>query len=102
MLCRIGGIVDDAAKDVQLQSLGSELNTALARVAAEQARVAEEQARRDADRQQRYLAVHLHPQAAEISEYPKRLRNGLLAAFVLFASWGIGALIVYSVRDHLT
>ena len=61
-----------------------------------------EQARRDADRQQRYLAVHLHPQAAEISEYPKRLRNSLLAAFVLFAGWGIGALIVYSVRDHLT
>ncbi len=61
-----------------------------------------EQARRDADRQQRYLAVHLHPQAAEISEYPKRLRNSLLAAFVLFASWGIGTLIVYSVRDHLT
>ena len=61
-----------------------------------------EQARRDADRQQRYLAVHLHPQAAEISEYPKRLRNSLLAAFILFASWGIGTLIVYSVRDHLT
>ena len=61
-----------------------------------------EQARRDADRQQRYLAVHLHPQAAEISEYPKRLRNSLLAAFFLFAAWGIGALIAYSVRDHLT
>ena len=61
-----------------------------------------EQARRDADRQQRYLAVHLHPQAAEISEYPKRLRNSLLAAFVLFTGWGIGTLIVYSVRDHLT
>ena len=61
-----------------------------------------EQARRDADRQQRYLAVHLHPQAAEISQYPKRLRNCLLAAFVLFTGWGIGALITYSVRDHLT
>lgn len=60
-----------------------------------------EQARRDADRQQRYLAVHLHPQTAEISEHPKRLRNSLLAAFVLFAVWGIGALIAYSVRDHL-
>ena len=61
-----------------------------------------EQARRDADRQQRYLAIHLHPQAAEISEYPKRLRNSLLAVFILFAGWGIGVLIIYSVRDHLT
>ncbi len=61
-----------------------------------------EQARRDADRQQRYLAVHLYPQAAELSEYPKRLRNILLAAFILFAAWSIGALITYSVRDHLT
>lgn len=61
-----------------------------------------EQARRDADRQQRYLAVHLHPQIAEISEYPKRLRNTLLAAFILFSAWAIGTLITYSVRDHLT
>ena len=61
-----------------------------------------EQARRDADRQQRYLAVHLDPLAAEISEYPKRLRNILLAAFMLLAFWGIGGLITYSVRDHLT
>ncbi len=61
-----------------------------------------EQARRDADRQQRYLAVHLYPQPAQLSEYPKRLRNILLAAFILFSAWSIGALIIYSVRDHLT
>jgi capsular polysaccharide transport system permease protein len=61
-----------------------------------------EQARRDADRQQRYLAVHLHPQAAELSEYPRRLRNVLVAAFVFFATWAIGTLVSYSVRDHLT
>jgi len=61
-----------------------------------------EQARRDADRQQRYLAVHLHPQSAEISEYPKRLRNILLAAFILFCGWAVATLITYSVRDHLT
>ena len=61
-----------------------------------------EQARRDADRQQRYLAVHLHPHSAEVSEYPKRLRNIFLAAFLLFSTWAIGTLLTYSVRDHLT
>lgn len=61
-----------------------------------------EQARRDADRQQRYLAVHAHPQIAEISEYPMRFRNILIFAFGLFCVWSIGSLITYSVRDHLT
>ena len=61
-----------------------------------------EQARRDADRQQRYLAVHRYPQSAETSEYPKRLRNVLLATFLLLTTWAIGTLITYSVRDHLT
>ena len=36
----------DAEKTVELQSLGADLNTALARVAAEQRRLAEEQRRR--------------------------------------------------------
>ena len=61
-----------------------------------------EQARRDADSQQRYLAVHMFPQIAEKSEYPQRIRNSLIAAFLLCAIWAIGALITYSVRDHLT
>ena len=61
-----------------------------------------EQARRDANRQQRYLAIHLHPQAAEESEYPRRLRNVSVVAFALFTAWGIVSLIGYSVRDHLT
>ncbi|WP_052700851.1 hypothetical protein [Loktanella sp. S4079] len=61
-----------------------------------------EQARRDADRQQRYLAVHVRPQTPEKSEYPRRERNIFLASFMLFAIWGIGTLLTYSVRDHLT
>jgi capsular polysaccharide transport system permease protein len=61
-----------------------------------------EQARRDADRQQRYLAVHIRPQTPEKSEYPRRAHNTLLASFMLFALWGIGTLLTYSVRDHLT
>ena len=61
-----------------------------------------EQARRDADRQQRYLAIHLRPQVAETAKYPRSLPNILIVAFALIASWGIGTLITYSVKDHLT
>jgi capsular polysaccharide transport system permease protein len=61
-----------------------------------------EQARRDADRQQRYLAIHIWPQTPEKSEYPRRTRNIFLAGFMFFATWGIGALLTYSVRDHLS
>ncbi|MBD3664384.1 peptidoglycan -binding protein [Sulfitobacter sp. TSTF-M16] len=50
----------DAAKDVQLQSLGSELNTALARVAAEQSRRAELEA---AERKR------LEEQAKDLEQY---------------------------------
>lgn len=61
-----------------------------------------EQARRDADRQQRYLAVHLRPQVAQSAEYPRDLRNILVLSFALIAAWSIGALLTYSVRDHLS
>jgi capsular polysaccharide transport system permease protein len=61
-----------------------------------------EQARRDADRQQRYLAVHRHALVPERSEYPKRSRNILISTLAFFAAWGIGTLLAYSVRDHLT
>ena len=61
-----------------------------------------EQARSDADAKQRYLAIHLYPKLAEKAEYPRRLRNILVAGFCLFAIWGIGALISYSVKDHFT
>jgi capsular polysaccharide transport system permease protein len=61
-----------------------------------------EQARRDADRQQRYLAIHIWPQTPEKSEYPRRTRNIFLAGFMFFATWGIGTLLTYSVRDHLS
>ena len=39
---------------------------------------------------------------AEAAEYPRRLTNILIAAFALVAAWGIGTLVTYSVRDHLT
>ncbi|MDM7932217.1 hypothetical protein [Tabrizicola sp.] len=79
-----------------------EVERSLAQQAYASALVSLEQARRDADRQQRYLAIHLRPQIAEAAEYPRRLRNLLLAAFGLVVAWGIGTLVTYSVRDHLT
>ncbi len=61
-----------------------------------------EQARRDADQQQRYLAVFLHPQASVDAVYPKRALNIFIIAFAAFSIWSIGALLTYSIRDHLT
>ena len=73
----------------------------LAQQAYASALVSLEGARRDADRQQRYLAIHLKPQVAQSAEYPRSLRNILVLSFALIAVWGIGSLITYSVRDHL-
>ena len=79
-----------------------EVERSLVQQAYASALISLEQARRDADRQQRYLAIHLRPQAAQSAEYPRSLRNLLVLSFALVAAWGIGALITYSVRDHLT
>jgi len=79
-----------------------EVERSLAQQAYASALASLEQARRDADRQQRYLAIHLRPQAPESAQYPRSLRNLLILGFALVAAWGIGALMTYSVRDHLT
>ncbi|MBK5945377.1 hypothetical protein CCR83_02665 [Rhodobacter veldkampii DSM 11550] len=79
-----------------------EVERSLAQQAYASALASLEQARRDADRQQRYLAIHLRPQAPESAQYPRSLRNLMILGFALVAAWGIGALITYSVRDHLT
>lgn len=79
-----------------------EVERSLAQQAYASALTSLEQARRDADRQQRYLAVHLQPQAPESTKYPRSIRNLLILGFALVAAWGIGALMTYSVRDHLT
>jgi len=79
-----------------------EVERGLAQQAYASALVSLEQARRDADRQQRYLAIHLRPQPAQSAKYPRTLRNLFVLAFALIAVWGIGALVTYSVRDHLT
>ncbi len=61
-----------------------------------------EQARVDADRQQRYLAVYSLPALPQAAIYPRRTLNVVVLALIAFALWGIGTLIVYSVRDHLS
>lgn len=61
-----------------------------------------EQARVEADRQQRYLAVYSVPSLAEKAIYPRRAMNIFLLIIVVTSIWGIGTLIVYSVRDHLS
>lgn len=99
-------VLDDAGISAVTEQLALyeelEVERSLAQQAYASALVSLEQARRDADRQQRYLAIHLRPQAAQSAEYPRSLRNLLVLSFALFAAWGIGALITYSVRDHLT
>ena len=100
------GLDDAAGMSAVTQQLALyeelEVERSLAQQAYASALVSLEQARRDADRQQRYLAVHLRPQVAQSAEYPRDLRNILVLSFALIAAWGIGALLTYSVRDHLT
>ena len=99
-------LFDDVGMSAVTQQLALyeelEVERSLVQQAYASALISLEQARRDADRQQRYLAIHLRPQAAQSAEYPRSLRNLLVLSFALVAAWGIGALITYSVRDHLT
>jgi capsular polysaccharide transport system permease protein len=99
-------VLDDAGISAVTQQLALyeelEVERSLAQQAYASALVSLEQARRDADRQQRYLSIHLRPHAAQSAEYPRSLRNLLVLGFALVVAWGIGALITYSVRDHLT
>jgi len=61
-----------------------------------------EKARVEAGRQQRYLAVYETPAVPEYPLYPQRFLSILILVAVLSAVWGVGTLIVYSVRDHLS
>ncbi|VGO17409.1 hypothetical protein PDESU_06005 [Pontiella desulfatans] len=61
-----------------------------------------ESARIEAGRQQRYLAVYQTPALPEFPLYPRRILYSVLLGAILGVTWGIGTLIVYSVRDHLS
>lgn len=60
-----------------------------------------ETARAEAGRQQRYLAVFSVPALPQYPLFPRRLLNIFLIFVGLGFLWGIGALTVYSVRDHI-
>lgn len=61
-----------------------------------------EKARVEAGRQQRYLAIYEAPLLPEYPLYPKRIFNSLELGAILAALWGLAALMVYSIRDHLS
>jgi capsular polysaccharide transport system permease protein len=60
-----------------------------------------DRARENANRQQVYLAVFVAPSLPEEALYPNRLRTVAIVLLAAFAVWGIGSLIVHSIRDHL-
>lgn len=53
-----------------------------------------------AQRQSRYLAVHIRPTLAERALYPQRLILAALTGFFLLVFWSMGVLVYYSVRDR--
>lgn len=58
-------------------------------------------ARIEADRRQRYLAVFSNPVEPQYPLYPRRWLSCVMLVIGLSVVWGIGVLIVYSVRDHV-
>lgn len=57
-------------------------------------------AKAEAIRQSRYLAAYVEPTLAEEAEYPQRFVIFALAGLILVLSWGVLALIYYSLRDR--
>jgi capsular polysaccharide transport system permease protein len=57
-------------------------------------------AQAQAQKQTRYLAPYVAPTLAEEAEYPQRLLLVALIAGLLLLTWGISALLFYSVRDR--
>lgn len=61
-----------------------------------------EMARVEASREQRYLAVYSKPALPEFPLYPRKVLYPILFVIVSAGLWGIGVLMVYAVRDHLS
>lgn len=57
-------------------------------------------ARMTAMQQNRYLATYVQPTLAQDAIYPKRLQLVALAFLFLSLIWGIGIMVIYSVREH--
>ena len=61
-----------------------------------------ERARTEADRTQSYLAIYMHPTAAESATYPNSLLNTFMIFVFACVIWGVGSLGWLSVRDHMS
>lgn len=64
------------------------------------ARTALDVARAKASRQSRYLATYIVPTVSESSEFPRRWVVASLGGLFLLLSWGVLALVFYSIRDR--
>jgi len=51
-------------------------------------------------RKSRYLAAYMKPTTAQMAEYPQRLTLLGVVTLFLFLIWGIGVLVIYSIRDR--
>ena len=60
-----------------------------------------EQARLLANRQQRYLATFVRPYLPDEALYPKRIRNTIFVFLAMSLVWGLGMLMLQSVRDRI-
>lgn len=54
----------------------------------------------EAQRQSRYLAIHIEPTLAETAEYPRRHIILLTLFGLLMMAWSIGTLVFYALRDR--
>jgi capsular polysaccharide transport system permease protein len=59
-----------------------------------------ELARADAARQHRYVAVIAAPSKPDAASYPHRIRSSIAAFVVSFLIWGIGSMMLATVREH--
>lgn len=60
-----------------------------------------ESARIEADRQQRYLAAVVLPALPEKASYPQHFLTLSLIAAIAFLIWGIVAMLIHVIREHL-
>ncbi len=79
---------------------GLNVEREFAEIAYNAALAALDGAKANAIRQSRYLATYITPTLAEEAEYPRHFVIFGLAALFLMLSWGILALIYYSLRDR--
>ena len=61
-----------------------------------------EQARAKALSQQVYVTAYVHPILPQTATYPKRLQSVIVVALIAVLVWTICALMISSIREHLT